>query len=110
LAIAHIVSLRVSRRCHKPWEARPIRTKRGDDRSASSDLSHLHLDWGSPAPPRAFYQASPHKAVISSQSEADMRHNAMSKKHGTQHNLVAELWVLTAVIAMIVVGDALAVS
>ena len=39
-----------------------------------------------------------------------MRHNTMSKKHGTQHNLVAELWVLTAVIAMIVVGDALAVS
>jgi hypothetical protein len=43
-------------------------------------------------------------------SEAEMWHTTISKEHGSHHTFVAELWILAAVIAMVALGDALAVS
>lgn len=39
-----------------------------------------------------------------------MRHTTISEKHGTNHTLVAEFWILAAVIGLVALGDALAVS
>ena len=39
-----------------------------------------------------------------------MRHTTSSEKHGTHHTLVAEFWVVVGIMALIILGDALAVS
>ncbi|MGB9225613.1 MAG: hypothetical protein WCB80_20560 [Mycobacterium sp.] len=39
-----------------------------------------------------------------------MRQSTISEKHGTHHTVVAEFWILAGVIALVALGDALAVS
>jgi hypothetical protein len=39
-----------------------------------------------------------------------MRHSTISEKYDTHHTVVAELWILAGVIALVALGDALAVS
>ena len=39
-----------------------------------------------------------------------MRHTTISEKHGAYHTLVAEFWILAGVMALVILGDALAVS
>jgi hypothetical protein len=39
-----------------------------------------------------------------------MRHSTISEKHGTHPTVVAEFWILAGVIALVALGDALAVS
>jgi hypothetical protein len=39
-----------------------------------------------------------------------MRHSTISEKHGTHHTVAAEFWILAGVIALVALGDALAVS
>jgi len=39
-----------------------------------------------------------------------MRHSTISEKLGTHHTVVAEFWILAGAIALVALGDALAVS
>jgi len=62
-------------------------------------------DWAALPSLRRFTRRPPHQTVTPTPSEVDMRHITISGHH-VAHQTVAAFWIITGIIAVIVVGDA----